>query len=68
MPRSQLDSDTIVLPQFASIVHCHLYSNQVLTVYQPRFEDGQVSRCTGDGLLLSVYEHTDIVLFLTGHF
>ena len=63
---SQLDCDTIVLPQFASIVHCHLHSNQVLTVYQPRFEDGQVSRCTGNGLLLSVYEHTDVVLFLSG--
>ena len=42
--------------------------NQFLTVYQPRFEDGKVSRCIGDSLQLSVYEHTDIVLFLTGQF
>ena len=66
MHGSQLDRDTIVLPQFASIVHCHLHCNQFLTAYQPRFEDGQISRCTSNGLQLSVYDHTDIVLFLTG--
>ena len=60
------ESDTVVLPQHACIVHCHLQSNQVLTVFQPRFEDGQVFRCTRNGLQLSVYDRTDLVLFLTG--
>lgn len=45
---------------------CNLHSNQFLTVYQPRFENGQVSRCTSNGLQLSIYEHTDVVLFLSG--
>ena len=58
----------LTLPYFSSIVHCHLSCNQFLTVYQPRFEDGKVSRCIGNSLQLAVYEHTDIVLFLTGQF
>ena len=56
----------LALPCFSSIVHCHLSCNQFLTIYQPRFEDGKVSRCIGNSLQLSVYERTDIVLFLTG--
>ena len=56
----------LTLPYFSSIVHCHLSCNQTLTIYQPRFEDGKVSRCIGNSLLLAVYERTDIVLFLTG--
>ena len=60
------ECDTIVLPSQAGIVHCHLQSNQVLTVFQPRFEDGVVYRCTRNGLQLSVCECTDLILFLTG--
>ena len=56
----------LTLPYFSSIVHCHLSCNQSLTIYQPRFEDGKVSRCIGNSLQLAVYERTDIVLFLIG--
>ena len=61
-----VQEDILSLPYFSSIVHCHLSCNQFLTIYQPRFEDGKVSRCIGNSLQLSVYERTDIVLFLTG--
>ena len=64
--KSSSECDTIVLPPQAGIVHCHLRSNQVLTVFQPRFEDGVVYRCTRNGLQLSVCERTDLILFLTG--
>ena len=60
------EGDIIVLPPQAGIVHCHLRSNQVLTVFQPRFEDGAVCQCTRNGLHLSVCECTDLILFLTG--
>ena len=58
----------LTLPYFSCIVHCHLSCNQSLTIYQPRFEDGKVSRCIGNRLQLVVYERTDIVLFLSGQF
>ena len=58
----------LVLPCFACIVHCRVSCNQFLTVYQPRFEEGRVSKCTGNSLQLAVYEHTNLVLFLTGRF
>ena len=60
------EGDTIVLPAQTGIVHCHLQSNQFLTVFQPRFEEGAVYRCTSNGLHLSVCECTDLILFLTG--
>ena len=56
------------MPYCSSIVHCHLNYNQTLTIHQPRFEDGQVSRCISNSLQLVVYERTDIILFLTGQF
>ena len=56
----------LTLPYFSSIVHCHLSCNQSLTINQPRFEDGKVSRCIGNSLQLAVYERTDTILFLTG--
>ena len=60
------ECDTIVLPAQTGIVHCHLQSKQVLTVFQPRFEEGAVYRCVSNGLQLSVCESTDLILFLTG--
>ena len=60
------EGDTIVLPAQTGIVHCHLQSNQFLTVFQPRFEEGAVYRCTSNGLHLSVCECTALILFLTG--
>ena len=51
----------LTLPYFSSIVHCHLSCNQFLTVYQPRFEDGKVSRCIGNSLQLSVFMNIQIL-------
>ena len=61
-----LQDSLLKLPNFSSIVHCHLNYNQTLTIHQPRFEDGQVSRCISNSLQLVVYERTDIIFFLTG--
>ena len=45
----EVDQESLLtLPYFSSIVHCHLSCNQTLTIYQPRFEDGKVSRCIGN--------------------
>ena len=63
-----LQDGLLKLPNFSSIVHCHLSYNQILTIHQPRFEDGQVSRCISNSLQLVVYERTDIIFFLTGQF
>ena len=62
-----LQDGLLKLPNFSSIVHCHLNYNQTLTIHQPRFEDGQVSRCISNSLQLVVYERTDIIFFLTGN-
>ena len=64
----ELKDGLLKLPNFPSIVHCHLGYNQILTIHQPRFEDGQVSRCISNSLQLVVYERTDIIFFLTGQF
>ena len=56
-----LQDSLLKLPNFPSIVHCHLNYNQTLTIHQPRFEDGQVSRCISNSLQLVVYERTDII-------
>ena len=63
-----IQENILSLPDFSCIVHCHLNYNQTLTIHQPRFENGQVSRCISNSLQLIVYERTDIIFFLTGQF
>lgn len=49
-------------------MHCslsHLNSGH-LTVLQPRFERGCVSRCVSNDLQLAVHDSTDLILFLPG--
>lgn len=67
LPKESQGSQMILsLPPTGCIVHCHLDSDQVLTVFQPRFERGHVSRCVSNDLQLAVHDHTDIILFLSG--
>ena len=63
-----IQENILSLPDFSCIVHCHLNYNQTLTIHQPRFENGQVSRCISNSLQLIVYERTDIIFLLTGQF
>lgn len=51
---------------YCCIVHCHLDSGQVLTVFQPRFERGCVSQCVSNDLQLAVHHHTDLILLQVG--
>ena len=69
LSKDEVSQDSLLtLPYCSSIVHCHLNYNQTLTIHQPRFEDGQVSKCISNSLQLVIYERTDIILFLTGQF
>ena len=63
----QLDNDLItILPDHECIVQCQLDRSQKLRVLQPRFERGKVSKCVSNALQLSVYERSNILLFLPG--
>lgn len=54
------------LPDTECIVHCRLDKGQQLKVLQPRFERGRVSKCINNVLQLTVYDHTNLLLFLPG--
>lgn len=63
---SQENRSILTFPSTGCVVHCHFDSDQVLTVLQPRFERGYVSRCAKNDLQLAVHDHTDLIFFLAG--
>lgn len=65
-PCSQASTVITTLPDTECIVHCQIDKGQKLSVLQPRFERGKVSKCFSNTLQLSVYQHTNILLFLPG--